>query len=49
MMLSFYDLVFLMCAETAKVDAGAEPDEEKPETPVKICFVAWARVKWSRV
>lgn len=26
------DLIF---SETATIDTGAEPDEEKPETPVK--------------
>lgn len=28
-----------MSPGTAAVDSGAEPDEEKPDTPVKRCFV----------
>lgn len=32
-------LILLLYPETAAVDTGTEPDEEKPETPVKICFV----------
>lgn len=28
-----------MCPETATVDTEAEPDEEKPETPVKYVLL----------
>lgn len=45
---SNHDVIFLMCSETATVDAGADPDEEKPETPVKICFI-WHFICWTKI